>query len=239
MTKDTTSTVTWQKIAVLAAIVVVVLPVVAGFAWKVIFPKNYLLYNDSPIITAANIDIGAVTVINAGSATQTNITFYLPTQYIDPKHTFIAISTPSRSLGYAFSADPESPLTQFKSSNGIQINLGTIQPDEKIRLTFKQVKPNGVFLSQLSFLGLHIESAQTVAIEADGTPRPAFAEDIHSLYMDAAPYFLALIASILALFIAVAVIYEAFFDTTQSKMTRLWKQMDILQEKIDKERRYK
>ena len=239
-TPDTSSSITWQKIAIIVAVVLVAVPAIAGFAWKVVFPQNYLVYATTPIIQTSNSLVGGITITNEGSAVQRDVVLDLTSQNADPKNTFIDISGPSNApIDFILPSEPKTPLSKYSKGEGSEVPIGIINPGEEVLVTLKAVKPSEYFVYTLSLLDVHVQSSQMTAIKADGVRRPELNDDLHTFYMMVAPYFLALVAAMIIVIIGISIVHEAFFDTLERKMTRLWKQMDLLQEKHDKERRYK
>ncbi|WP_162615847.1 P-loop NTPase family protein [Solilutibacter oculi] len=239
MSTESSSSVTWQKLAVIIAILTLALPVFARFAFRVVFPDNYLLYETTSVIKTERSQVGAVIVINGGTAAQKEVALYLPSGAADAKSTFVEISAPRRSsLRSLFEADPSTPLSKFSQGTGFKIPLGTIEKDEEVRVTLKTIQPGDLPTSSLLLSEVRAESAAMTAIEADGLRRPEFHEDWHTFYMDVSPYLLALVLAVICLGVLVSFIHDVFFDTPRKKMARLWRQMDQLQEQIDKDRRY-
>lgn len=239
MSTETSSAVTWQKIAIIIAILTLALPAAVRFAWKIVFPPNYLLYEVAPSVQVGDIVVGGLVVVNGGGAPQKEVALYLPSRAANPKYVTVEVSSPRRSsLRSLFDAEPNVPLTSFSKESGSRIPLGTIEPDEEVRVTFKATKPDNDFSQPLSLRDARVESSAMTAIEADGIRRPEFHEDLHTFYVDSAPYLLAFLFALIGLAVLINFIHDVFFDTPQKKMTRLWRQMDTLQEQIDKERRY-
>lgn len=239
MRADASSTITWQKIAIIVAVLTLALPAAVRFAWNVVFPPDYLLYEVIPSIQANDILVGGVVVVNGGRSPQKEVALYLPSSAARPENVTVEISAPrSSSLRSLFDADPNTPLTKFSQESGSRIPLGTIDPEQEVRITFKATKPDGVFSQSLTLRDARVESSTMTAIEADGIRRPRFHEDAHTFYHDFAPYLLAFLIALIGLAILISFIHDVFFDTPQRKMSRLWRQMDTLQEQIDKERRY-
>ena len=237
MTKEHPAT--WQKVAIIIAVLTFTLPAGARFAWQVIFPANYLLYETTHTTRTDAIQTATAIVTNDGSATQRDVAIYLPVEAMDPAQVKVEVSSPrTAGLRSIFEAQAKVPLQKYAEDTGSKIPLGNIAPGQEVRVTFVATADPDSYLRSLSLSDMRVESSTSSAIEADGVRRPSFNEDWHTSYMQAAPYILAFLLGILGLFLIVGLIYDIFFETPQKKMARLWRQMDTLQEKIDKERRY-
>lgn len=237
---STESPITWQKIAIIVAILSVALPTVAKFYLNMVFPENYLLYEKTHTTKTEEIQTASIIVYNAGRGIQKDVFLYIPSDVTEYENTSVEVSNPYRSgLRSIYDAPSPDPLEKFFKERGSKIPLGNIKPEEEVLVTLRVIpKPDDPYTPRLSLSDVQVESSSMSAIEADGIKYPRFHEDAHSLYMSAAPFFLALTLALLGLALFIAMIFDIFFDTPQKKMSRLWRQMDELQEKIDKERRY-
>jgi hypothetical protein len=238
MSSETTAT--WQKVAVIIAVLTVALPTVSRFLWRVVFPPDYLLYETTHTTRGEGIQSASIVVTNAGLDVQRDVALYLSLDSANASVTRVEVSSPRRSgLRSLFNADPKVPLSTFAHDAGFKVPLGNIGPEEEVRVTLILVaNDEDRFTPTLSLSDARVESASMSAIEADGHRRPQFGDDAHSVYVQLAPYVLAMLLAVIGLMIFLSIIFDVFFDTPQQKMTRLWRQMDQLQEQIDKERRY-
>lgn len=237
---ETSSSVTWQKIAIISAIAVVVLPVLATYAWKTLFPPNYLVFHATPIVQTKGALTGGLLVTNEGYATQHNVAVYLTSRDVDPEHAFVDVTAPESTISdFILPSKPNIPLTKYAKGNGARIPVGAINPGEQVLVTLASLDAGKYTVNTLSLLEVHVQSSEMTALKADGVRRPEFDNSLHAFYMMAAPYFLAFIILVLGIVFIVSIIHEAFFDNYQRKMSRMWRQMDTLQEKYDKEKRYK
>ncbi len=237
---STENSITWQKLAIIIAVLTIVLPALAKFYLNIVFPENYLLYEASHTTKTDKIQTASIIVSNAGRGTQKEVFLYLPSDATEYKNTSIEVSTPKRSgLRNIFEAEPSIPLEKFSKETGAKIPLGNIEPEEEVPITLTSIsKSEDPYLKRLTLSDARVESASMLAIEADGIRYPRFNDDLHSTYISMAPFMLAMLLAILGIAILAGMIFDLFFDSPQKKMTRLWRQMDQLQEKIDKERRY-
>jgi len=227
----------WNKAAVITTVLIVLIPATGRFAWQVIFPPDYLLYYVTPAIVAYDSTAQAIITTNAGSQPQEDVTLYLPSGSLDPENTKIEITSPKQ-YGSYFRAEPDISINDVTHKGGYKIPLGRLNPGEEVRFAVASKDVTGYRSYTLPISDVRIESSATVAKEADGTPYPDHPDDLHNIYISASPYIFALFASIIALIMLIGLLYDIFFDSHKKQMTRLWRQMDDLQEKIDKERRY-
>lgn len=233
------STTTWQKIAIIIALLTLALPAAARFGWQLVFPPNYLLYETTHTTKIDETQIASVIVVNAGHATQKDVVLYLPSNSVDTEHVKIEISSPKRThLRSLFEAEPKTPIKKYSQESGFKVPLGNIAPEEEVRVTLLAASKEDLFLTRLSLSDVRVESSSMSAFEADGLRYPAFGDDRHTIYVQVSPYALAFVLAFLGLILLTGLIHDIFFETPQKKVTRLWRQMDQLQEKIDKERRY-
>ena len=237
---STESTVTWQKMTVIIALLTLALPVAARFGWQLVFPPNYLLYETTHTTKVSNIQTASVIVVNAGNSTQRDVALYLPSDSTDAKITSIEVSSPRRSnLRSLFEAEPQTPIAKYSQESGFKIPMGNIAPEEEVRVTLTATSKTDEFLpTRLSLSEARVESSSMSGIEADGVRYPAFSDDPHTMYVQLSPYLLAAFSTLFGLIMLISLLHDIFFNTPQKQMTRLWRQMDDLQEKIDKERRY-
>jgi len=234
------SNTTWQKATVIIAVLAVVVPVAVRYAWNVVVPANYLLYETTFTTKTSNVQTASVIVVNAGNAAQKQVTIYLPSTATNPKQTTIEISSPRNpNLRYLFEAEPKIPLTKYIDDTGSKIPIGNIDPGNEVRVTLAEASQSeNLGIHALSLSDARVNSSAASGIKADGIRYPDLADDIHSIFLSASPYFLALLLAIFILFTVIGIIFTAFFDSPYKQMSRLWRQMDTLQEKIDKNRRY-
>lgn len=238
MTSENTTT--WQKVTVIIAVLAVVVPVAARYSWNVVFPANYLLYEATFTTKTTGTQTASVIIMNAGNAVQKNVTIYLPSKATNAKLTTIEISSPqSPSLGYLIDAEPKTSLAKYTEETGAKIPIGNIEPGNEVRATLAETsKGDDLQIDTLSLSDVRVDSSAASAIKADGVRYPSFADDVHSMFLSASPYFLAFMLLLLAVGVVAGFIFSTFFDTPHKQMARLWRQMDALQEKIDKDRRY-
>jgi len=234
------NTTTWQKVTVIIAVLAVVAPFSARYAWNVVFPANYLLYEATFTTKTNNTQTASVIIRNAGGAVQKNVTVYLPSKATNPKFTTIEISSPqSPGIEYLVDSEPKIPLVKYTEETGAKIPVGNIEPGNGVRVTLAEAsKGDDLQTNSLSLSDVRVDSSAAPAIKADGIRYPSFADDIHSIFLSASPYFLAFILLILTAGTVAGFIFSMLFDTPHKQMARLWRQMDTLQEKIDKDRRY-
>jgi hypothetical protein len=239
MSRDATSNITWQKVAVLTAVISIAFPVVARFAWEVVFPPDFLLYEITPTISVGDYRVGALVITNAGRAVQNNIAVYIPARSIDPESTTVELSGPRRaSWSYLWSLEPDTPIEAYIDGESVSFSVGTLAPGEEVRITFVEERNGLSFSAGLGIRDARVESSSAFGKQADGIRYPEHDNSLHSFYFGLAPYLLAFILSLIFIGIVAAIIFESLFDTPRKKMTRLWREMDNLQEIIDKERRY-
>lgn len=239
MVTDSSSNITWQKLTVIITVLILVLPAVARFAWEVVFPSNYITYEVMPITEVDGYSIGMVIVANSGTAQQQNVSLYLPSSAINSKDSRVEISDPKKYfLSSIYDAKPKVSLQKYFQEAGYKIPLGNINADESIRVTIVLKKDSEFISPRLSFDSTRIESSSMLGIEANGTRMPKFADDAHSIYMQVSPFLLGFMLFFGGIVFFVSFIHDAFFDTHQKQMSRLWRKMDNLQEQIEKERRY-
>jgi hypothetical protein len=82
------------------------------------------------------------------------------------------------------------------------------------------------------------QTATTTGLEAEGTIQLADLS-LHSFrgeFHEGAPYLLMIILALVAFVVLVSSVYELFFDSDQKKVERLQRQMNAIQEKIDRAR---
>lgn len=232
--------VTWQKVTIIIALLTLALPTAARFGWQLVFPPDYLLYETSHTTKVGNNQAASVIVVNAGNTTQRDVALYLPSDSTDPKQTKIEISSPrSSNIRSLFEAEPEISFEKFSQESGFKIPLGNIAPEQEVRVTlFATAKKEDLIPTRLSLSDARVESSSMSAIEADGVRYPAYSDDLHTMYDKTSPYILAIVLALFGLIMLISLLHDIFFETPQKQMTRLWRQMDLLQEKIDKERRY-
>ncbi len=233
------SSLTWQKVTIVIAILGIVIPATSKFVWDVVFPENFLLYETTHTTRGELFQTASIHVNNAGSRAQKEIFVFLPLDAIDHENSLIEITTPKRlRLSNIYDADPDMPLSKFHQDTGLKIPVGNVEPGESVRVTLLS-KSTKSYPKRLSLSDVRVESSSMKAIEADGIRYPEHNNDWHSSFVEMAPFMLAMLLFFIGIVFFVSIIFETFFDTPQQKMTRLWKQMDELQEKVDKERRYK
>lgn len=241
MNNESVASVTWQKIAVIVGVGVIVLPVAIGFLWDVVLPRNYLLYEVRPDVRVGSAMVRELAVVNAGHAIQKDVVLYFPPISIEDENATVSVSTPRRSSSRSvFGADFGSsvPLAEYDQNNGFKIPIGVIPPDEEVAIALTFSAENGRLSSYIPSGDFRVESSSVDAVEADGIRRPAYPDDLHSAYVQFAPFLLAIFGGLFVIAMLVSAIYELFFDSPQKKMARLWRQMDQLQSEIEKARRY-
>lgn len=231
--------VTWQKIAVVASILFVAVPFAADALWSIFYPDDYLLYEVRQRVAFDGRTTQLLVINNAGRKTQKNVAVILDASKAYTQRTLVDVSTPKRIFlsGYS-AAEPDVPLSDFSRAASVFVPLGNIEPDEQVVVAFGTREQDGIYLSGINS-DVRVESSTTVAIKADGIRRPSTAHDAHSGYVELAPGILAFIVAIVSAIVIIALVFGIFFDSPEKQMTRLWRQLDDLQEKIDKERRYK
>lgn len=234
------NTTTWQKVTVIIAVLAVVVPFVARYAWGVVFPANYLLYETTFTTKTPGTQTASIIIRNDGGAIQKNVTIYLPSKAADPKRTTIDISSPQNpSLEYLIDAEPKIQLSRYTEETGAKIPVGDIGPGNGVRVTLAETsKGDDLQMAALSLSDVRVDSSAAPAVKADGVRYPSFADDAHSVFLSVSPYLLAFILLLVVVGMVGGLIFSTFFDTPHKQMSRLWRQMDTLQEKIDKERRY-
>lgn len=233
------SSLTWQKVTIVIAILSIVIPATSKFVWDVVFPENFLLYETTHTTRGDKFQTASIHVSNAGNRVQKEIFVFLPLDAIDYENSFIEITTPqSFRLSNIYEAVPDVPLSKFHQDTGIKIPVGNMESGENVRVTLLS-KSTKSYPKRLSLSDVRVESYSMKAIEADGTRYPEHNNDWHSSFVEMSPFMLAMLIFFFGIVFFVTIIFEVFFDTPQQKMTRLWRQMDELQEKVDKERRYK
>jgi hypothetical protein len=168
------NTTTWQKVTVIIAVLAVVVPVAARYAWGVVFPANYLLYETTFITKTGAAQTGSIIVTNAGNAVQKNVTIYLPSKTANPKRTTIDISSSqSPSLDYLIDAEPKTSLTKYTQESGSKIPIGNIDPGNEVRITLAEVSKEGDLpIDTLSLSDVRVDSSTTKAIKANGIRYP-------------------------------------------------------------------
>src|SRR3546814_7124829 len=121
------SSITWQKVAIVIAILTLALPTAIRFSWQLVFPPNYLLYETTHTTRIDNSQAASVIVINAGNSTQKDVALYLPSDSTDAETTKVEISSPRRfNLRSLFEADPKTSLSKYSQESGFKIPLGNI-----------------------------------------------------------------------------------------------------------------
>ena len=160
MSTDSSPNVTWQKMALVVAILTLALPTVGRFAWRVVYPPNYLLYETSASVQVAEDLVGEVAVVNAGHSVEKDVALYLPSRAADPASTRVEVSSARRSsLRSLFDATPKIELSKFVRESGSKIPLGTIEPEEEVRVTFIASKPKDGYRPVLSLSDARVESS--------------------------------------------------------------------------------
>ena len=237
---STENSTTWQKVTIIIALLTLALPTAARFGWHLVFPPNYLLFETSHTTKIGATQSASVIVVNAGNETQRDVALYIPSDATDAKNTKIEISSPRRSnLRSLFEAEPQTAIAKYSQESGFKVPLGNIAPEEEVRVTFIATSgKEDLIPTRLTLSDARVESSSMSAIEADGVRYPAYGDDLHSMYVQVAPYILAIFLALFGLIMLISLLHDIFFETPQKQMTRLWRQMDQLQEKIDKERRY-
>src|SRR3546814_12053231 len=93
------SSITWQKVAIVIAILTLALPTAIRFSWQLVFPPNYLLYETTHTTRIDNSQAASVIVINAGNSTQKDVALYLPSDSTDAETTKVEIRSEERRVG--------------------------------------------------------------------------------------------------------------------------------------------
>jgi len=233
MSSETTPDVTWQKIAVLITVLIVAAPFVGRFAWHILFPTNRLLYTINEPIEGEGVAAVSIEIVNDGQTTQNGIVVSIPKSW-NPDEAYLDISTPRR-LSLPSADGKPSKLIKLQEK-GYVIPVGSLRQNEKIRISLIAISSKEGNKPSWGMYETRVESATTLGLEADGSREPEFEDSLHGMYFQAAPYLLAVMLSFIGFMAAFGFIFDTFFDTKEKKITRLWKQMNLLQEQIEKER---
>jgi len=232
---------TWQKVGVIAAILAIILPLLGKGAYLVVFPQYRLVYEVQHPITVPGFSAFAVVITNDGSDREDGVTVVVPPAPFNPAKAYVHVSSPSPygALGTypATSADVVSA-----TRDGYSVPVGRLLSGESVRVTFAATTdsgPDAVASSWTLVPGVRVYSKQGGATEGDGMGISVSDDSLHAMLWMMSPYVVALAAAIFLVIIFAGLIFSVAFDSREKQMTRLWKQMDLLQEKIDKERRYK
>lgn len=233
---DTNQGPTWQKFGVIAAILIVIVPWVAKEAYGVVFPPYYLIYQLQHPINGDGFAAFAAIITNVGSQAQDGITLTVPSDSYNPDKAYVDVGTPSK---YSFiqSSNPKLGELVHANNTGFIIPVGRLMPGETVRVTLI-TEASGQHPIWLLSNAVRVESKQGLAKQTDDLTFSEADDSLHAVLWEASPYFVAFILSLLAVFASAGLIYSIAFDSKQKQMARLWKQMDTLQQKIDKERRY-
>jgi len=239
---NASANVTWQKVAILATILLVIVPTILRAAWQIVFPSDYLVYRvEGPVIHDEYV-AGRVIVYNAGQDIQRGIraSIELPAS-IDLKKVYVGVGSSER---FIYNSVPNGmKLLDVKDRNKIDIDLEDLKAEESISIAIfsygKYVNKNSFLVPSWVSPEITITSNNTKAVEGDSIPSPEFDTSARGFYYDIAPYFLAFLVAALSAVIFISILYTLFFDSLESQMAKHWREMDRLQEIMDKERRYK
>jgi len=235
---ESKANITWQKAAILVAVLTVVLPVALKFSLATLFPSRDLLFQTTPAVYVDGLTTASIIVTNAGRSPERNVVVKLQRQSLSPEKILVTIGEPTRSSATHYdSAEPKISLSKLKGGDSFVIPVGDLHPDEAV-VVYLAGKVEGLTASSLALYSARVESSTTVAMRADGIARPEHELTLHGIYWAFSPYVLAILLAALIFILAIALIHETFFDDDHKKMARWWRAMDSLQEKIDKDRRY-
>jgi len=228
---------TWQKVGTVIAIFIVVIPWLTREAYRIVFPLDRLMYDVQEPINAKGFSAFSVVISNAGSRPQDAITITIPSASYNPEEAYIRKTTPA--VYGAFGPNNLRPGDLIHAaSSGYTVSVGRLLPDESVRVSFVSLSQDDIHTWTVPY-NLRVDSRQGGVQKGAGI---AIAEDdgsAHGMLWTGAPYLVALAVPFFLILMFSGVIFSIVFDSSEKQMTRLWKQMDLLQEKIDKERRYK
>jgi hypothetical protein len=225
---------TLTKLTIIVPILVVAIPSCALFFYEAVFPKNYLLYDIQWPVQTEDLDAIAIIVTNAGREAQDEVKITLP-QDSAGADVKMFVSDASRYRSMLSEARP----TEFvQGASTYQVNIGRISAGESVAL-LAAAKRTTSCCHWILFPEPKVESKQSVGLKADGIRYPEN-EDTFGGVLRAISVFV--FPFLMATFVVVVItgfIFEAFFDTPERKIARLWRQMDKIQEEADKARRYR
>lgn len=218
----------------LVAVFAVLVPMVGRYTWGLLFPSDYLLFQEISSIEGKGFSAAGIVITNAGSRRQNSIVLSLPVSFGPEGERWFNVS-PARRLILPFDNAEVSDALVAKG-NRYEISVGTLMPKESVRVTLLAMGNTKDEQPTWHFYGLRVQSATTVALEASSTKHPTHDLSAADFYREMAPYVLAAAALFIALAVFVSLLFDLFFDSDEKKVARLWRQMDAIQERIFKER---
>jgi hypothetical protein len=227
----------WQKVAVIVSVMLFAVPAGAVRAWRALYPEHLLVVEAAETAPFSGVATASITIHNQGTQREENVMLSVEADSIEGDALLAAVSDATSFNVY--SADTMYEHWKVAPNGHAQVRIGRILPGESIRVSLVGVGRKLTESVQLdpSFGEPKVTSDLATGVEASSDPLPG-SLSLRSAYFEMSPYAFAFVVGLFVVMIGVGIIYELFFSTPQKQMAALWRQMDLLQEKIDKERRY-
>jgi len=229
---STDSNLGWQKFTLFWGALLLALPFALKGSFDFAFPNELLAYRTHGPINLGEDAVVLVSVQNKGRAVLSDIQLAVPAPSLEKGgEVKVARGRPGRFVGWMPTAGDAERATVKERQ--IFIPISRLAPDEAINVLLIAKR-----FEAWNVVDVRAQTATTTGLEAEGTIQLADLS-LHSFrgeFHEGAPYLLMIILALVAFVVLVSSVYELFFDSDQKKVERLQRQMNAIQEKIDRAR---
>jgi hypothetical protein len=235
---DSGSTTHWQKVAVVVTILIVLVPTLISKAWSLLYPEHHLLYSAFAAQGHGGTGVAVVQIYNQGQVRERDVILKFSEASLAQGIPQAAVSE-SSTYGTYYGEGRFTPVEAAKDGR-FQVHVGELPPESTVQVTLltKGMKLGESTMDPTwSSANYQVIAQEALGEEAERTPVAA-SMDFRSEWFRYSPYAFAFVIGLFVVGLGAGMIYDIFFSTPQKQMTLLWQQMDRLQERIDKAKRY-